>query len=173
MKSQKLHDELKIREKIQDLKTPVQDADWQKMLALLESDTPEGGNAPMPETPKPSPAASGSKRRYLLWIFLSVAALGAWWAGGQFPAGRHQGVPEQSPDKGVLSSVSKEQSNAAFTPASTSEGQANTDKPQAPKTPNKAFIHRQKRRNHQTSRKASRHGRYKRPYPGPTSGKPI
>lgn len=131
MKSQELHDELKIREKIQDLKTPVQDADWQKMLALLESDTTEGGGTPVPEAPKPSPAASGSKRRYLLWIFLSVTALGAWWASGQFPARHHQGVPEQSPDKGALSGVSKEQNSSAFGPASPPAGPANTDKQQA------------------------------------------
>ncbi len=79
MKPQDLHDELKIREKIQGYKTPVQDSDWQKMLALLENDTNKGSE-PLPETPTPvpGPAPITHPRRYLLLFLLGLLTIGGW-----------------------------------------------------------------------------------------------
>jgi hypothetical protein len=79
MKPQNLHDELKIREKIQGYKTPVQDSDWQKMLALLENDTSNGGK-PQPETstPAPGPAPTTRKRKYWLLFLLALITIGGW-----------------------------------------------------------------------------------------------
>lgn len=79
MKPQDLHDELKIREKIQGYKTPVQDSDWQKMLALLDNDTDNGG-IPRPETstPAPGPAQPTRKRRYLLLFLFGLLTIGGW-----------------------------------------------------------------------------------------------
>jgi len=57
----------------------VQDSDWQKMLALLENDTNNGG-IPRPETstPAPGPAQPTRKRRYWLLFLFGLLTVGGW-----------------------------------------------------------------------------------------------
>lgn len=82
MTPQSLHDELKIREKIQGLKTPVQDADWQDMLALLESQDIQGGPL-VPDPLPPGAALTAGRLHRLLPVLLGLLVAGAWWLSRQ------------------------------------------------------------------------------------------